>query len=278
MSIEDYRHPFVFYGLSTTIPWTLWSIAAYLSHVTPANQGLVVAASLLGLIGLSAPALVALRMMSLDPGLRADIRHRLFSVGTIRLPYLLMTCFLMLGSILLAQAISLLFGHSADQFRFAGQASFSAGIFPAWVLLFLAPLLEELAWHSYGTDCLRRRMNLLNTSLLFAVFWALWHLPLSFIKGYYHSEVAASGLLYSLNFAFSIIPFVILMNWLYYRANRNLLVPIVFHITANLFNELFATAPDSKVIQTVILTLLVILLVVWDKDFFLQRTYREVSA
>lgn len=181
----------------------------------------------------------------------------------------------MLGSILLAQAVSVVFGYSADQFSLADGASFSAGIFPAWVLLFLAPILEELAWHSYGTDTLRRRMNLLNTSLLFAVFWALWHLPLSFIKGYYHSEVADSGVLYSLNFAFSIIPFVILMNWLYYKANRNILVPMVFHITANLFNELFATDPDSKVIQTGILTVLAILLVIRDREFFLNRAYRE---
>lgn len=78
----------------------------------------------------------------------------------------------MLGSILLAQAISLLFGHSADQFSLAEGASFTEGIFPVWVMLFLAPLLEELAWHSYGTDCLRRRMNLLTSSLLFAVFCA----------------------------------------------------------------------------------------------------------
>ncbi len=216
-------------------------------------------------------------MLRTDPGLRDDIRHRLLNVGAIRFRYLVLTCCLMLGSILLAQAISLLFGHGADQFSLAEGASFTAGIFPVWVMLFLAPLLEELAWHSYGTDCLRRRMNLLTTSLLFAVFWALWHLPLGFIKGYYHSEVAASGLLYSLNFAFRIIPFVILMNWLYYRTNRNILVPIVFHITANLFNELFATHPDSKVIQTGILSVLAILLVIRDREFFLHRAYREGS-
>ena len=185
-----------------------------------------------------------------DPDLRSDFDRRLFGLGTIPLRYLLLTCFLMLGSILQAQAISLQFGSSADQFRFAGRASFSAGVFPAWFLLFLTPLLEELAWHSYGTDCLRQRMSLLATSLVFAVCWALWHLPLSFIKDYYHSNVAESGVLYSLNFAVSIIPFVILMNWLYYKTNRKFLVAIVLHITANFFNELFATNPDSKVIQT----------------------------
>ena len=75
----------------------------------------------------------------------------------------------MLASILLAQAISLLFGHSATQFHLSGKTSFSAGIFPAWFILILAPLVEELAWHSYGTDCLRRRMNLFNTCMVFGV-------------------------------------------------------------------------------------------------------------
>jgi membrane protease YdiL (CAAX protease family) len=179
------------------------------------------------------------------------------------------------GSILLAQAISLLFGYSADQFSFSGRASFSAGIFPGWFLLFLAPLIEEMAWHSYGTDCLRRRMNLFNASLLFGVYWAIWHMPLSFIKDYYHSNVAQAGLLYSLNFAFSLIPFVILMNWLYYKTHRNILVAIVFHITAGCFNELFATHPDSKIIQTVLLLILSVGVLLKERDFFFGREYKE---
>jgi hypothetical protein len=75
-------------------------------------------------------------------------------------------------------------------------------------------------------------MNLLIASLLFAVYWAIWHMPLSFIKDYYHSNLAEAGLLYSLNFAFSLVPFVILMNWLYYKTRRNIIVAIVFHMPA----------------------------------------------
>jgi membrane protease YdiL (CAAX protease family) len=120
-------------------------------------------------------------------------------------------------------------------------------------------------------------MNLIKASLLFAVFWAFWHMPLSFVKDYYHSNVAETGLLYSLNFAFSLIPFVILMNWLYYKTNRNILVAVAFHITAGCFNEVFATHPDSKVIQTILLSLLSIALVLKDRDFFFHRDYRDNS-
>lgn len=275
MIIERYRHPWLFYGLSTAIPWTLWFAAAYLSHLSPANELLAVSVGVLGIAGLFAPAFIAYRMIWPDSELRADIKRRLFSLKGIQPIHLFMTGFLMLGSILLAQAISLLFGHSTDQFALAGASSFSAGIFPGWFLLFLAPLVEELAWHSYGTDCLRVRMNLFKASMVFAVFWAFWHLPLSFIKDYYHSNVAETGLLYSLNFAFSLIPFVILMNWLYYKTDRNILIAIVFHITAGWFNEMFATHPDSKVIQTVLLTLLSLYLLYRDRDFFFERRFNE---
>jgi len=275
MIIEKYRHPYLFYGLSTAIPWALWFAAAYLSHLSPTNQILAMAVGVLGVAGLLAPTFIAFRMIWPDIDLRHDIKRRLFSLEGIRPIHLFLTCFLMLGSILLAQAISLMFGYSADQFSLAGTSSFSAGIFPGWFLLFLAPLVEELAWHSYGTDCLRVRMNLFKASMVFAVFWAFWHLPLSFIKDYYHSNVAETGLLYSLNFAFSLIPFVILMNWLYYKTNRNILVAIVFHISAGCFNEVFATHPDSKVIQTVLLTLLSLYLLYADRDFFFRREYQE---
>jgi membrane protease YdiL (CAAX protease family) len=275
MTVEKYRRPVLFYGLSTAIPWAFWFTAAYLSHITPTNEYLAAAVGILGVVGLLAPTLVAFQMIWPHTDLRADLKQRIIGIKGIRPLYLFLACFLMLASILLAQAISLLFGYSADQFSFSGKSSFSAGIFPGWFLLFLAPMLEELAWHSYGTDCLRQRMNLLGASLLFGVFWVLWHLPLSFIKDYYHSNVAEAGLLYSLNFALSLFPYVILMNWLYYKAHRSILVAIVFHITAGCFNEAFATHPDSKVIQTGLLTLLAIVIIVKDSNFFLRRDYHE---
>ena len=199
--IERYRHPVLFFGLSTLIPWSLWFVAAYLSHITPTNQHLAAAVGILGVIGLLAPMLIAFWLIWPDAEMRDDLKRRIIGLKGAKPIYIFLTCFLMLASILLAQAISLLFGYSADQFNLSGMSSFSVGIFPGWFLLFLAPLVEELAWHSYGTDSLRQRMNLLKASLLFSVFWAIWHMPLSFIKDCYQSNVAEMGMLYSLNFA-----------------------------------------------------------------------------
>ena len=271
MNLNTYKHPVPFFLLSTLIPWTLWWIAGYFSHLSPQSETLELATSGLAFLGLLAPNVVALVLIWPDAELRSDIRGRLFNVRSVKLRYWVASAGLMLCSILLAQAISLVFGYSISQFKLAESFSFSSGVWPVWFLLIAAPFFEELAWHSYGTDSLRARFSLMTTSVIFAVYWAIWHFPLSSIKDYYHSNLVEGDLIYTLNFALSMIPFVLIMNWLYYKAGRNITVAIIFHITAGYFNEIFQTHPMSKVIQTGLLIILSIFLILRDKDFFLKK-------
>ena len=269
--IQKYRHTTLFYVLATVIPWAFWFAAAYISHnFTPESKAADIA-TMLGLAGLLSPMIIAFWLISRNRDLRKDVFGRFLNFQADKVWYYLIACLLMLASILLAQAVSLLFGHSVSQFAITGHFTFTSGVFPVWFLLILAPVVEELAWHSYGTDSLRSRMNLFTASLLFGIYWAIWHFPLAGIKGYYHANVIAEGWLYSLNFVVSIIPFVILMNWLYYKTNRNILVAAVFHITAGYFNEIFATHPDSKCIQTVLLLVVSVFVVIKERDLFFRK-------
>lgn len=272
MYIHKFRHPVLFYALSLIVPWGLWFLAAYVSHITPNETIHSVIVTILGICGLAAPMMIAFLLIFKDPDLRTDLCSRFFNFKSIKLRYILIACGLMLTSILLAQAISLLFGYSLGQFALSETFSFTAGVFPAWFMLLLAPLLEELGWHTYGTDTLRRKLNVFNLSILFAVFWALWHFPLSFIKDYYQNNLAESGMIYSLNFAVSIIPFVLLMNWIYYKTGRNITLIIIFHITSGLFNEIFATHPDSKIIQTILLLILSVVIIIKNPKLFFNKT------
>lgn len=271
--MKTYRHPLVFYFLSLAIPWALWFSVANFSHSNPQHPRML--SGVFSLLGLLTPLVVALALILPEEKLRKDFISRIFNWRSIDSHYLIMSVFLMPTSILMAQLISLFFGYSTEQFEFRRGYSFSSGIFPVWVILLLAPLVEELAWHSYGTDCLRNRMSLLRTSLLFALFWGIWHIPLSFIRDYYHSNLLESGIISTINFFLSLFPFVLIMNWLYYRANRNIIIPILFHICAGFFNEIFATHPMSKVIQTGLLMLLSIYLIINDKTFFLNSKYNS---
>ena len=269
--IKRYKNPLTFYLLSVIIPWGLWFLAGYFSHIEPQTPQLEWITGLTCFAGLLAPVIVAMSFILPDRKLRKDLLGRIFNFRSIKGEYILIAFFLMLVSILTSQAVSVLFGYSPSQFDFREGFTFTSALFPVWFLLLASPLLEELAWHTYGTDSLLSRFNLFTASVMFAIFWGVWHFPLSYVKDYYHSNLVESGLLYSLNFVVSLVPFVLIMNWLYYKTNRNILLPVVFHITAGYFNEIFATHPMSKVIQTGLLLILSIYLVINEKELFFNK-------
>ncbi len=263
--LTKYDRTLFFYGLSLLIPWLLWFLTAYISHH---STNLVLLQGFLGLLGLLSPVFVSAYLFYSDKELLVDLKQRLFYFKNFNPIYAILSIFLIFTSIVLSQLISLLFGYSLNQFYISGAPSFSSALFSPWFILIFAPIIEELAWHSYGTDTLRRKFNLFKTSMVFAVYWVFWHLPLSFIKGYYHNNIVAEGWIYSVNFIFSLFVFVFLMNWLYYKTNRNILITIFFHLSANISNEIFATHPDSKVIQTIILSIITIIVLIKEKDLF----------
>lgn len=270
--VQLYRHPVLFYSLATAIPWALWLIAGYISH-QPTSTANNVAIGTLGFAGLLAPVVVATVLVWPNPVLRHDFARRLVNFSEVPLRMALLAALLSPGALLVATAFSIPLGYSPEQFGLRGGVSFTS-VIPAWLLLGLAPLLEELAWHGYGTDALASRLTVFKTSMIFAVIWAVWHLPLAAIKGYYQAEVVETGWLASANFLLSIFPFVILMNWIYYRSGRNILIAFLFHFCSNYGNEIFLTHPDTKAIQTV-LFLVLSLVVLWrERALFFSRPER----
>ncbi len=278
MNTTIYRKTNLFYGLSTLIPWILWLVAGKISHIETGNTMPQSLSSIIAFLGLFAPLAITLVLASHNKKLAYDLSRRIFNFKEIRSTYIVLSFLLMPFSILLAQVVSLLFGYSIDQFQLTKSFSFTSGVFSVWVMLIVAPLLEELAWHSYGTDSLRSRYNLFKTSVVFALFWGIWHVPLSGIKDYYHSNLVETGWIYSLNFIISLFPFVLIMNWIYYKTNRNIVLPIIFHIAAGFFNEIFATHPMSKVIQTGLLILFSVYIILNDKTFFFSKEIKIASS
>ncbi len=268
--MEKYNRTIFFYGWSLFIPWVLWFAAAYISHMPNITPWMVKLQGWLSIAGLTAPVLVAALLFASNNMLLKDLKRRFNQTFKIPSFYLAVAVGLIFVSMVVAQLISLLFGYSISQFHISGHPTFTSALFSPWFILLFAPVVEEIAWHTYGTDTLRRKFNLFNTSLIFAAYWVFWHLPLSFIKGYYHSNMVAEGWIYTLNFVFSLFVFVILMNWLYYKTNRNILVTILFHLSANLSNEIFATHPMSKVIQTTLLLMVSVGVLIKNKELFFK--------
>jgi membrane protease YdiL (CAAX protease family) len=273
MKLEKYRHPFIFYGVAVLVPWTLWFITAWLSHSVYWNDpGWMTFGSILGLLGLLAPMAAAFALIFPDREMREELKSACTGFKGIHWGWWAFHLLFPTGSILLATAISLLLGRSPGQFRFAEQFSFSAGIFPAWFLMFIAPVIEEFGWHTYGIHCVRRRFNLFATCFIFGVIWGIWHMPLSFVKDYYQNVVAETGVLYSVNFLVSLIPYLIIDNWAYYRTKRNMFFQVIFHLLMGFSSEVFQTHPDSKVIQTGLLLIFSAVIVIREGKFFFNKT------
>jgi len=277
MELKKYNHPIVFYGLAIIIPWTFWFICAGLSHSQLwENHNWVIFGSILGIIGLCTPFVIAMILILPDKDMRNEFLSATFNLKGIRPFFWILTFVMFPLSILVAQAISLIFGHSVSQFQLVEKMSFSAGMFPAWFMLILAPVMEEFGWHTYGIHCLRSRINLLFTCVIFGIIWGIWHMPLSFIKGTYQDVVVETGIIYSINFLVSLIPYLVIGNWIYYKTRRNMLLVVVFHLLAGFSNEVFQTHPDSKIIQTILLLIFSIILVFKNKAFFFSKSHEEI--
>src|SRR5699024_7588137 len=98
--------------LSTLIPWVRWFMAGYVIHIEPSNYFYLIIQSTLGILRLLSTVIIAFILIYPDPVLRRYLIVRIFNLNEIKPFYTMFSCFGMLSSILLAQAISLLFGYS----------------------------------------------------------------------------------------------------------------------------------------------------------------------
>jgi membrane protease YdiL (CAAX protease family) len=276
METSKVYKPVRFFLITFLITWVAWFIAAWFSY----QQGLQGLELLFMIPGLLAPFISVGIMISgkNNKAFRKDFWNRL-SLKRINVRFLPAILLIMPFALFLATALSLPLGHSSNQFLLSSDYNImSEQAVLSFLILFLAPTFEELGWRGYGVDSIRSKFNLPKTTLLFAVLWALWHLPLFFIHGYYQNELWNMGIVYVINFFLSILPATILMNWVYYKNNRSILAAILFHFTIDLFSVLFQTEQFTKCLITVILLMISIVIIYKDKTFFFKSPEQAGKA
>jgi hypothetical protein len=226
------------------------------------------------LLAYMGPFIAALIMMYLfaDKSFRADFRRRIFDLRLINKKYLPFVIFFLPAAMLLSILISIAFGQPVEQLRFAEAFKvFDGEIILSMIILVLVPVLEELGWRGYGVDSLASKFNLFATSLIFAVLWGVWHLPVFFIEGSYQASLWGQNPLFAINFFVGIIPLAFIMNFLYYKNQRSITLIALFHVLVNYSSELFEANQVSKIIFTLVLAAVALLIVLRNKDFFFKE-------
>jgi len=130
---------------------------------------------------------------------------------------------------------------SPDPIRMVSEAG--AG----FVLLILLRLVtaagEEIGWRGHLLPLLQARLSALNASLVIAVIWGVWHLPLLIGNGV-EGPVIALRLV-------STIGGAVMFTWLFNNTGGSVLAVTLLHAGNNLWGPLLATSPTVQPAATV---------------------------
>ena len=136
------------------------------------------------------------------------------------------------------------------------------GLFsPAFAEIILISRTHE---RGYALNGLQARYNALFSSLILGVVWALWHVPLFFMKGTFQHDQLRFATPGFWSYIFGPIIISVLFTWIYNNTNRSTLSAILFHFMINLTAELLPLTDQGRIYSTVLVTLLsLMVIVIW---------------
>ena len=264
---KAYRYrPVLFFALAYLFTWIFWIPAIFV----PENIG----AGLM-VIGLLAPAVVSTLFVvfSGSDALKKDLKDKIVGFYKVRWRNVILAVTLFAGMIAATIFLSLAFGQSLDQFSFTEDFSFTGvGIGSALMTIVVASIIEEVGWKGYCEDSIGNYMNWFWESMIFGVLWSLWHLPLIFIKGTYQAGLMVNPL-YVVNFFVSGIPMGFIITWVYLASDRSILACMIFHLFVNFMQEKIAMTPETKCVETIVVTIAAAVIVLKEKDMFFETRH-----
>ena len=277
MQQTGYRYgPVLFFALAYLFTWIFWVPAIFVSE----NIG-----SLLMVVGLIAPAAVSTLFVvfSGSDALKKDLRQKIIGFYKVKWMNVLLAVLVFAGIVACSILLSLAFGQSLDQFSFTKDFSFTGvGVGSALLTILLASVIEEVGWKGYCEDSIGNYMNWFWESMIFGALWSFWHFPLIFIRGTYQAGLMVSPL-YVINFFISGIPLGFIITWVYLVSDRSILACMIFHLFVNFMQEKIAMTPETKCVETLVVTAAAIVIVLVNKDLFFEtrhvgRLLEAVSA
>lgn len=237
--------------LRGTAPWGFpvlylgWAYVFWLPVVTSDASVWSFPNVMLFLFGGLSPLLAGLVLLWTNHGRTGftDLRRRLLEVGRIAGRWWVIILLFYPVYNLVVGSVALLTGTSADPLAFIGpDRLFDPGaLFFLLSVALLFPAIEEIGLRGYWFDQLQTRWNALISSVILGTVWALWHVPLFYMGGYYEGTTFQPELWWFLP---SIVLTAIIGTWVYNNTARSVLAVILFHFMGNLTGEMMGFAAE----------------------------------
>ena len=114
-------------------------------------------------------------------------------------------------------------------------------VFVSIYMMITVALGEEVGWRGYALPALQARYSALLASVILGVMWTLWHLPVFFNPDTHYSNLPF------LIFLLYIVPFAVLITWVFNSTGGSVLMAMFFHAVMNASGVLWKTIPDYSV-------------------------------
>ena len=267
MQHTAYRYrPVLFFALAYLFTWIFWIPAIFIKG----NTG-----TFLMMLGLIAPAVVSTLFVvfSGSDALKKDLRQKIAGFYKVKWMNVLLAILVFAGITACSILLSMAFGQPLSQFSFTEDFSFTGvGIGSALLTILVASVIEEVGWKGYCEDSIGNYMNWFWESLIFGALWSFWHLPLIFIEGTYQAGLMVNPL-YVVNFFVSGIPLGFIITWVYLASDRSILACMIFHLFVNFMQEKIAMTPETKCVETIVVTIATAVIVIRNRDMFFETRH-----
>ena len=264
---KPYKYrPILFFAMAYLFTWIFWIPAIFVNENLGAG---------LMLLGLLAPAVVStiFVLASGSPLLKKDLKIKLIGLYKVKWLNVFLAILVFAGIVAASILLSLLFGQSLNQFSFTKDFSFTGvGLAGAFASVTLAAIIEEVGWKGYCEDSIGQYMNWFWESMVFGLLWGLWHFPLIFIKGTYQATLMVNPL-FVINFFVSAIPMGFFITWVYLVSDRSIMACMIYHLVINFLQEKIAMTPETKCVETIVVTIVAIIIVIAKKDMFFETRH-----
>lgn len=211
-----------FFSLTFAFSWIAWLASAALA--TPGHAGLFGLGGPVFLLGVFAPAFVALALTAYHEG-GAGIARLLVRIGRWQVGarwYLFAIGFMAATKLLAALVHRSVLGAWPTFGDTPLPLMLGAILVSTWV-----QAGEEVGWRGYALPRLATHLGLGRAGVVLGVIWALWHLPLFFLPG--SGSDGQSFPIYLLH----VTALSVAMSWLYWKTEGSLLLVMLMHASVN---------------------------------------------